>query len=52
LFNAQSFAKSEQAWTELKELVFYTLRFWLRPPLSDESPYYPKQPITDSATKK
>ena len=48
LFNAQSFVKSEQAWTEVKELVFYTLRFWLRPPLSDESPYYPKQPIIDS----
>ena len=52
LFNAQSFAKSEQAWTEIKELVFYTLRFWLRPPLSDERDYYPKQPITDSATPK
>jgi len=52
LFNAQSFSKSEQAWTEVKELVFYTLRFWLRPPLSDQRDYYPKQPITDSATKK
>ncbi|ELS32897.1 MULTISPECIES: hypothetical protein [Pseudanabaena] len=43
LFNAEAFVKSERAWTEIKELVFYTLRFWLRPPLTDERPYYPKQ---------
>ncbi len=51
LFNARSFVKSEQAWTELKELVFYTLRFWLRPILADENPYYPKQSISKSVTK-
>ena len=45
LFNAQAFVKTERAWTEIKELVFYTLRFWLRPPLTDERPYYPKQPV-------
>ncbi|MBD2316010.1 hypothetical protein [Phormidium tenue] len=45
LFNAEAFVKSERVWTEIKELVFYTLRFWLRPPLTDERPYYPKQPI-------
>ncbi len=44
LFNAESLVRSERAWTEVKELVFYTLRFWLRPPLSDERPYFPKQP--------
>ena len=43
LFNAESFVNSERAWTEVKELIFYTLRFWLRPPLTDERPYYPKQ---------
>jgi hypothetical protein len=43
LFNATSFVRSERAWTEIKELIFYTLRFWLRPPLTDEAPYYPKQ---------
>jgi len=42
LFNAEAFVKSERVWTEVKELLFYTLRFWLRPPLSDERPYYPK----------
>ena len=45
LFSAESLVKSERSWTEIKELVFYTLRFWLRPPLTDERPYYPKQPI-------
>jgi hypothetical protein len=45
LFNAEAFVNSERAWTEIKELVFYTLRFWLRPPLTDERPYYPKQPV-------
>ncbi len=45
LFNAQAFVRSERAWTEIKELVFYALRFWLRPPLTDERPYYPKQPV-------
>ena len=44
LFNAEAFVKSERVWTEVKELLFYTLRFWLRPPLSDERPYYPKSP--------
>jgi hypothetical protein len=44
LFNAEALVKSERAWTEVKELIFYTLRFWLRPPLTDERPYYPKQP--------
>ena len=44
LFNAEAFVESERVWTEIKELVFYTLRFWLRPPLTDERPYYPKQP--------
>ncbi|MBD2175729.1 hypothetical protein H6F42_02190 [Pseudanabaena sp. FACHB-1998] len=44
LFSANSFAQSERAWTEIKELVFYTLRFWLRPPITDERPYYPKVP--------
>lgn len=42
LFSASAFVQSERAWTELKELVFYTLRFWLRPPLTDEGDYYPK----------
>ena len=42
LFSANSFAQSERAWTEIKDLVFYTLRFWLRPPLTDEGNYYPK----------
>jgi hypothetical protein len=45
LFNAEAFVKSERVWTEIKELVFYTLRFWLRPPLTDERSYYPKQPV-------
>jgi len=45
LFNAEAFVNSERAWTEVKELIFYTLRFWLRPPLTDERPYYPKQPV-------
>ncbi len=45
LFSAESLVKSERVWTEIKELIFYTLRFWLRPPLTDERPYYPKQPI-------
>ena len=50
LFSAESFVRSERAWTEVKELVFYTLRFWLRPPLTDERLYYPKEPppITQS----
>ena len=42
LFTAEAFVKSERVWTEVKELLFYTLRFWLRPPLTDERPYYPK----------
>lgn len=42
LFSAESLVQSERAWTEVKELLFYTLRFWLRPPLTDESPYFPK----------
>jgi len=42
LFSAESFVQSERAWTEIKELIFYTLRFWLRPPVTDEQPYYPK----------
>ncbi|MDX2257205.1 MAG: hypothetical protein NW214_16970 [Pseudanabaenaceae cyanobacterium bins.39] len=42
LFNAESFGKTEKVWTEVKELVFYTLRFWLRPPLTDERQYFPK----------
>jgi hypothetical protein len=46
LFDAKSFVQSERVWTEVKELVFYTLRFWLRPPLSDERPYFPKSPPT------
>lgn len=48
LFNAESFVRSERVWTEVKELIFYTLRFWLRPPLTDERPYYPKStpPVT------
>jgi len=41
LFSAESFLKSERIWTEIKELIIYTLRFWLRPPLTDERPYYP-----------
>jgi hypothetical protein len=45
LFSAEAFVNSERAWTEVKELIFYTLRFWLRPPLTDERPYYPKQPV-------
>ena len=45
LFSAQSFVQSERAWTEVKELVFYTLRFWLRPPLTDERAYYPRQTL-------
>jgi hypothetical protein len=42
LFSAESLVQSERAWTEVKELIFYTLRFWLRPPLTDERPYFPK----------
>lgn len=41
LFNAESFVKSERVWTEVKELIFYTLRFWLRPPITDAFPYFP-----------
>ncbi len=52
LFNATSFVRSERAWTELKELVFYTLRFWLRPPLTDESPYYPKPAVETTPAPK
>ncbi len=52
LFNATSFVRSERAWTELKELVFYTLRFWLRPPLTDESPYYPKPAVETTTAPK
>ena len=52
LFNAEAFVKSERVWTEVKELIFYTLRFWLRPPLSDERPYYPKSPVEISVTPK
>lgn len=46
LFNAESFVRSERVWTEVKELIFYTLRFWLRPPLTDERPYFPKSAPT------
>ena len=46
LFDAKAFMQSERVWTEVKELVFYTLRFWLRPPLSDERPYFPKSSST------
>jgi hypothetical protein len=42
LFSAESLVRTEKVWTEVKELVFYTLRFWLRPPLTDERPYFPK----------
>lgn len=52
LFSATSFVRSERAWTELKELIFYTLRFWLRPPLTDESPYYPKPVVEKTPTTK
>jgi len=48
----QAISDSEQVWSEVKELISYTLRFWIRPPLSDERPYYPKQPTdTTSPTK-
>ena len=50
LFSAESLVRSERVWTEVKELIFYTLRFWLRPPLSDERPYYPKQIIETPIT--
>ncbi len=43
LFSASSFLQSERSWTEIKELIFYTLRFWLRPPLTDEKAYFPQQ---------
>ncbi|NUN64643.1 YdcF family protein [Pseudanabaena biceps] len=52
LFNAESFVRSERVWTEVKELIFYTLRFWLRPPLTDERPYYPKAVPTTTTEKR
>ncbi len=37
LFSAESFARSEAAWQEIKSLCLYALRLWVRPPLTDRS---------------
>ncbi len=37
LFSAESFARSEAAWQEIKSLCLYALRLWVRPPLTDPS---------------
>ncbi len=41
-FSARSFYRSELVWSEIKELILYALRFWIRPPLTDERPYFPR----------
>ncbi len=41
MFSAEAFRRSELAWSEVKELILYALRLWIRPPLTDEAPYYP-----------
>jgi hypothetical protein len=39
----QALNNSEQVWSEVKELISYSLRFWIRPPLTDERPYNPRR---------
>ncbi|CAN1212086.1 hypothetical protein TUMEXPCC7403_17910 [Tumidithrix helvetica PCC 7403] len=41
LFSAESYLRSERAWNEFKQLVVYTLRFWMQPPVTDQPPYLP-----------
>jgi hypothetical protein len=44
LFSAEAYLRSEKAWTEFKQLVIYTLRFWMQPPVTDQRPYFPPNP--------
>lgn len=41
IFSSQAFAQTEAVWNEIRELLLYTLRFWIQPPLTDERPYQP-----------
>ncbi|MEI6427332.1 MAG: hypothetical protein WCO45_02925 [Pseudanabaena sp. ELA607] len=40
-FSGQAYMQTEMIWAEFRELVLYTLRFWLTPPLTDDPDYYP-----------
>jgi hypothetical protein len=40
-FSGQAYMQTEAVWAEFRELVLYTLRFWLTPPLTDDPEYYP-----------
>ncbi len=39
--SAQAYLQTETVWAEFRDLILYTLRFWLTPPLTDDPEYYP-----------